>query len=181
MIIDLTISNIIVQPELNSAQIVITPTFSSGGGGVGGGHIIQSETETLAQQPKLKFLGATVTNVGDATVVDGLKGDTGAAGANGEDGRGITSITLISTVGLIKTYRILYTDSTTFDYEVADGANGLNGKTAYQSALDGGYVGSELQFNTDLKDVSTKEFFKSPSMVFGTPMTLMAILFFNMY
>ncbi len=31
-------------------------------------------------------------------------------GANGTNGRGITNIVLISTVGLVKTYRITYTD-----------------------------------------------------------------------
>ena len=40
-----------------------------------------------------------------------------------EDGRWITSITLISTVWKVKTYRITYTDATTFDYEVTDWAD----------------------------------------------------------
>jgi uncharacterized protein (TIGR02145 family) len=46
---------------------------------------------------------------------------------DGSDGVGISSITLISTVGLVKTYRITYTDSTTFDFEVTDGADGTGG------------------------------------------------------
>lgn len=37
-----------------------------------------------------------------------------------QDWNGIVSITLISTVGLDKTYRILFTDTTTFDYVVSD-------------------------------------------------------------
>lgn len=48
-------------------------------------------------------------------------------GIDGDDGRGITSIVLISTVGLVKTYRITFTDATTFDYTVTDGADGTGG------------------------------------------------------
>lgn len=42
---------------------------------------------------------------------------------------GIESITLLSTVGLVKTYRILFTDNTHFDYAVSDGAKGDKGDT----------------------------------------------------
>lgn len=52
--------------------------------------------------------------------------DTGiqAAGTDGDDGRGISSVDLFSTVGLVKTYRITFSDSTTFDYTVTDGSGG---------------------------------------------------------
>ena len=40
---------------------------------------------------------------------------------------------------------------------LAEGSNGLDGKTAYQGAIDGGYVGSENSFNSDMALVSTKE------------------------
>lgn len=48
-------------------------------------------------------------------------------GNDGLDGRGEVSRELISTVGLIKTYRITYTDSTTFEYSVSDGGKGDKG------------------------------------------------------
>ena len=38
----------------------------------------------------------------------------------------------------------------------ADGNDGADGKSAYESAVDGGYSGTESQFNTDLADVSNK-------------------------
>lgn len=41
----------------------------------------------------------------------------------GDTGNGIQSITLLSTVGLVKTYRVTYTDGTTYDYTVTDGAS----------------------------------------------------------
>jgi len=69
----------------------------------------------------------------------GVQGPQGPAGDDGTDGRGITSIVFHSTTnpggtagvaGYIDTYRITYTDSTTQDYNVAngdDGAPGTNG------------------------------------------------------
>ena len=39
----------------------------------------------------------------------------------------------------------------------ADGNDGADGKSAYQSAQDGGYTGTEAQFNTDLAAVSGKQ------------------------
>ena len=56
-------------------------------------------------------------DIGDVT---GKKGDTG---------NGIKSIELLSTSGLVKTYRITMTDDTTFDFSVSDGedGNGISG------------------------------------------------------
>ena len=49
---------------------------------------------------------------------ENLKGNTGEAG------NGIASISLISTVGLEKTYRITYTNGSYYDFVVTDGASG---------------------------------------------------------
>ena len=38
-----------------------------------------------------------------------------------------------------------------------DGTEGTDGKSAYESAIDGGYTGTESQFNTDLAGVSNKQ------------------------
>lgn len=51
----------------------------------------------------------------------------GPQGLTGPAGKGITSIVKISTVGLVDTYRITYTDSTTQTYTVTNGSNGTNG------------------------------------------------------
>jgi len=45
----------------------------------------------------------------------------GEQGEQGETGNGIESITLLQTVGLVKTYRILFTDGDHFDFNVTDG------------------------------------------------------------
>lgn len=61
---------------------------------------------------------------------------TGATGAQGETGNGIQSITLHGQSGLEKTYRITFTDSTTFDFTVTDG-NGIQSVVLHsQSGLN---------------------------------------------
>ena len=47
----------------------------------------------------------------------------GPAGPTGAAGNGIASIALLSTVGLVKTYRITYTNASFFDFAVTDGTN----------------------------------------------------------
>lgn len=57
----------------------------------------------------------------------GIQGIQWIQWATGVTGNGIASIALISTVWLVKTYRITYTNASTFDYTVTDWANGTNG------------------------------------------------------
>lgn len=64
-------------------------------------------------------IGDGVTNWNNLPFVQG--------GGSGGNGVGIDRIELHSTNGLIKTYRIYYTNATTWDYQVVDGANGING------------------------------------------------------
>ena len=55
------------------------------------------------------------------------QGEQGEQGETGATGNGISSITLISSVGLVDTYRIAFTDGTHYDYTVTNGQNGTNG------------------------------------------------------
>lgn len=64
-------------------------------------------------------------------------------------GKGITSITKTDTTGLVDTYTITYSDGYTDTFTVT------NGKTAYQSAVEGGYTGTEAQFESDLANFKT--------------------------
>lgn len=59
-------------------------------------------------------------------------------------GKGISSIVKKSTSGLVDTYTITYSDGFTQDYTVT------NGKSAYQSAVDGGYDRTEVEFHDEL-------------------------------
>ena len=68
------------------------------------------------------------------TGAQGPKGDTGAQGETGPQGpKGDTGAA------------------------GADGKDGADGKSAYASAQDGGYTGTEAQFNTDLAEVGGKQ------------------------
>lgn len=55
---------------------------------------------------------------------DGLNGKDGQQGADGADGIGISKIKKIGTVDLVDTYRITFTDNTSFDYDVTNGVDG---------------------------------------------------------
>lgn len=59
--------------------------------------------------------------------LQGSQGETGATGQTGATGKGITSITKTATNGLVDTYTITYSDSTTSTFEVTNGSNGTNG------------------------------------------------------
>jgi len=81
-----------------------------------------------------------------------LKGSKGEQGIQGETGVSVTGVTLLSTVGLDKTYRMTFSDNTYFDYVVSNGASGstewggisgvLSNQTDLQSALNGKYDSS---------------------------------------
>ena len=66
-------------------------------------------------------------------VMDGQNGADGQDGAKGDTGNGISKIEKTATSGLTDTYTITFTDGTTFDYDVVNGADGavlsVNGKT----------------------------------------------------
>lgn len=53
-----------------------------------------------------------------------LVSENGTTGPRGETGNGIESLSILSEAGLVKTYRILFTDGDYFDFEVTDG-NGI--------------------------------------------------------
>lgn len=60
------------------------------------------------------------------------------------NGKGIASLYKTGSSGLTDVYTITYTDGTYYTFNV------VNGKPAYQSAVDGGYSGTEAQFEADL-------------------------------
>lgn len=74
-------------------------------------------------------------------LVPGETGPQGETGPIGPTGNGISGITLISTVGKVKTYRITMTDGSTFDFQITDGADGTGAgdmtKAVYDTDDDG--------------------------------------------
>ena len=95
----------------------------------------------------------------DLGLVVGADGQQGPAGADGADGNGIASIELLSTSGLVKTYRITFDDGDYFDYQVTDGSDAsVTIQTSWGSTLSDTKVPSEkLTKNTiDGLDIPTK-------------------------
>ena len=76
------------------------------------------------------------------------------------DGVSIASIALISTVGLEKTYRITFTDASTFDYVVADGEDGQDGAdgNGIQSIALLSTVGLEKTYRITFTDNTTFDY-----------------------
>lgn len=71
---------------------------------------------------KKECTGIAVTNT-EYWQLFAKKGDKGNTGATGATGNGILKIEKIKTEGTVETYKITYTDGSTFDYTVNNGAN----------------------------------------------------------
>lgn len=95
----------------------------------------------------------TLFKLGHVVGEDGADGAPGSPGAKGDKGdtgatgNGIQSIALKSTTGKKKTYRITFTNGTTFDYDVYDGEDGSSATvdivTSWNSTLSDEKVPSE--------------------------------------
>lgn len=79
----------------------------------------------------------------------GSNGKDGSDGADGKDGVGILSMEQVvkaSEDDGTNVWRMTLTNGKTADFEVQNGAKGKTGKTAYEYAKDGGYTGTEEEF-----------------------------------
>lgn len=88
-----------------------------------------------------------------ASVFFAMRGEKGDKGDPGEDGVGISSITKVSTQGLVDTYAITYTDGTSTTFQVTNGAKGEQGEQGTPGApgatgADGVSVSSIVQTTT---------------------------------
>jgi hypothetical protein len=74
---------------------------------------------TLNDDYTLTFIMSDDTEVKTTSV----RGATGAKGDKGTDGRAITSVTKISTSGLVDTYKISFSDNTSTNFTVTNGSS----------------------------------------------------------
>lgn len=77
---------------------------------------------------------------------------------NGEDGVGIKSIEKTGSEGLVDTYTITLTDDSTFVYSVINGRDGIDGKSAYELAVENGFKGTEQEWLASLDYEHSEEF-----------------------
>ena len=77
---------------------------------------------------------------------------------NGKDGVGIKSIEKTRSEGLVDTYTITLTDDSTFVYTVTNGKDGIDGKSAYELAVENGFKGTEEEWLESLQYDHSDEF-----------------------
>ena len=108
----------------------------------------------------------TIIYKSGGTVYSGGSGSGSGSGTPGKDGVGIAKIeqTQTSTVSSgVNIVTVTLTDSSTSTFQVRNGSAGSPGKSAYQSALDTGYVGSESEWVESLQGAP------GAAAGFGTP------------
>lgn len=102
---------------------------------------------TLNDDYTLTFIMSDDTEVQTTSV----RGETGAKGDKGTDGRAITSVTKISTSGLVDTYKIAFSDNTSTNFTVTNGAS-------IQSIAKTGTSGLTDTYTVTLTDGTTSTF-----------------------
>lgn len=148
-----------------------------GGGAVVGKNVTISSITPIDDGNKVTFsytLDDGTVKTSSMNVMDGKDGIDGTNGKNGKDGQpgkdgsdgiGISKIEKIGTVDLVDTYRITFTDNSTFDYEVTNGADGQGGtggsstlSADITSNVEVGGVPSGTNFveGTNLEDIIKK-------------------------
>lgn len=137
-------------------------------GVISGGH-------TMTVTDKTHPIGQTINIMDGAPGPKGDTGDTGSTGPTGPAGPDGVS-PAITVTDIPGGHRVTITDAehpTGQSFDVMDGEDGQvgpAGKSAYESAQDGGYSGTEQQFNNDLAGVGDK--YEKPSP--GIPKTDLA-------
>lgn len=108
----------------------------------------------------------TIIYKSGGTVYSGGSGSGSGSGTPGKDGVGIAKIeqTQTSTVSSgVNIVTVTLTDSSTSTFQVRNGSAGSPGKSAYQSAVDTGYIGSESEWVESLQGEP------GPAAGFATP------------
>ena len=101
------------------------------------GHLIlDKDGNTLPQRSRMRFMNGTVTDENGVTIITGVKGDTGERGERGVQGiqgpQGVEGPE---------------------GPQGPAGVAGQDGKSAYQTAAEGGYSGTETAFNAALVEL----------------------------
>lgn len=116
-----------------SLSKIYTKKSLLGGGAVAGKNVIISSIVPIKGGNRITFsytLDSGDVQTSTLDVMDGQDGKDGKPGVPGKDGTdgiSITGITKTSTIGLVDTYEISFSDGNKFDYEVKNGEQGIQG------------------------------------------------------
>lgn len=89
--------------------------------------ITKTNTVGLVDTYTILFSDAATTTFTVTNGSNGANGSNGTNGTNGATGNGIATVIKTSTVGLVDTYTITFTNASTTTFTVTNGANGTNG------------------------------------------------------
>lgn len=99
----------------------------------------KGDTGTSVANVEINDENHLIITLSDSSTIDAGLIET-VSGKDGSDGVGISKIEKIGTVDLVDTYRITFTDNSTFDYEVKNGADGQGGTGGSGTAEDTTYT-----------------------------------------
>lgn len=88
----------------------------------------------------------------------GLKGDKGDTGDTGATGNGISSVTFVSSSGLVDTYKITFTNGTETTFGVTngkDGIDGIDGVDGHSPVVTASKVGKVTTVSVDGSAIAT--------------------------
>ena len=96
-------------------------------GALKGANCVIESIDTVPEGNRVTFSWTGTDGTIETSTMIVENGIDGNNGANGADGVSISKIEKINTVGLVDTYRITFTDNTTYDYSVTNGQKGEQG------------------------------------------------------
>ena len=96
-------------------------------GALKGANCVIESIDTVPEGNRVTFSWTGTDGTIETSTMIVENGIDGNNGANGADGVGVSKIEKINTVGLVDTYRITFTDNTTYDYSVTNGQKGEQG------------------------------------------------------
>ena len=111
---------------LNQAK-KYTAESLDGLGALKGANCVIESIDTVPEGNRVTFSWTGTDGTIETSTMIVENGIDGNNGANGADGVGISKIEKIDTVGLEDTYRITFTNNTTYDYSVTNGQKGEQG------------------------------------------------------
>ena len=111
---------------LNQAKKYIAESLD-GLGALKGANCVIESIDTVPEGNRVTFSWTGTDGTIETSTMIVENGIDGNNGANGADGVGISKIEKIDTVGLEDTYRITFTNNTTYDYSVTNGQKGEQG------------------------------------------------------